>query len=183
MFDYYTREPPNVSDKYYMAYNKKYPNIERTGGPYPRNRYGIRYDSISKQQRRLLLEHPIIKDRAQDDQFLQIVFELCRYRHSDKSNKLYYDWSTSEFVKVDKLKENYDTIHWICAISGEPIKSNINDFSAKNFVHEEYWDILKGGVVDSRIVKSSVKFQKHVKKLLLNQQKEFLKLARKNSKS
>ena len=164
-----------------MAYNKKYPNIQRTGGPYPRNRYGIRYDSISKQQRRLLLEHPIIKDRAQDDQFLQIVFELCRHRHVDRFDKLYYDWSTEEFVKLDVLKESYDTIDWKCALSDRDIRSNINNFSAENFVHPDYWDTLSGGV-DSRIWESSVCFQKHVKKLLLNQQKEFLKLVRKNSK-
>lgn len=166
-----------------MAYNKKYPEIKRTGGPYPRNRYGVRYDSISKQQRRLLLEHPIIKDRAQSDQFLHIIFELCRSRHSDAANKFYYDWSTNEFVKINELKESYETIDWICAISGEPIRSSINDFSPKNFVHEDYWDVLGGETIDPRIVQSSIKFQKHAKKLLLNQQKEFLKLARKNSKS
>ena len=164
-----------------MAYNKKYPNILRTGGPYPRNRYGVRYDSISKQQRRLLLEHPIIKDRAQDDQFLQIVFELCRHRHVDRFDKLYYDWSTSTFVKMDELKESYDTIDWKCALSGREIRSNINNFSAENFVHPEYHDTLSGNV-DSRIWESSVLFQKHIKKLLLNQQKEFLKIVRKNSK-
>ena len=164
-----------------MAYNKKYPNIHRTGGPYPRNRYGVRYDSISKQQRRLLLEHPIIKDRAHNDQFLQIIFELCRHRHVDRFDKLYYDWSTDEFVKLDVLKESYNTIDWKCALSDRDIRSNINNFSAENFVHPDYWDTLSGGV-DSRIWESSVCFQKHVKKLLLNQQKEFLKLARKNSK-
>jgi len=58
----------------------------------------------------------------------------------------------------------------------------VNDFSPENFVHEEYHDTLGGDSIDGRIVKSSVRFQKHVKKLLLNQQKEFLKLARKNSK-
>jgi len=165
-----------------MAYNKKYPKIKRTGGPYPRNRYGVRYDSISKQQRRLLLEHPIIKERAQDDQFLQIIFELCRHRHVDRFDKLYYDWSTDEFVKMEELKESYDTIDWECALSEKPIRSNINDFSVENFVHPEYHDTL-GGNIDSRIMESSVRFQKHVKKLLLNQQKEFLKLVRKNSKS
>jgi len=165
-----------------MAYNKKYPNIVRTGGPYPRNRYGVRYDSISKQQRRLLLEHPIIKDRAQDDQFLQIIFELCRHRHVDRFDKFYYDWSTSEFVKMEDLKESYDTIDWKCALSDRDIRSNINDFGPENFVHEEYHDTIGGDSIDGRIVKSSVRFQEHVKKLLLNQQKEFLKLARKNSK-
>ena len=165
-----------------MAYNKKYPNIKRTGGPYPRNRYGVRYDSISKQQRRLLLEHPIIKERAQDDQFLHIIFEVCRHRHVDRFDKLYFDWSTSEFVKMEELKESYDTIDWKCALSDKDIRSNINDFSAENFVHTEYHDTL-GGSIDSRIWESSVLFQKHVKKLLMNQQKEFLKIVRKNSKS
>lgn len=166
-----------------MAYNKKYPNIVRTGGPYPKNRYGVRYDSISKQQRRLLLEHPIIKDRAQDDQFLHIIFELCRHRHVDRFDKFYYDWSTEEFVKLDDLKESYDTIDWKCALSGRDIRANINNFKPENFVHEEYHDTIDGEFIDGRIVKSSVLFQKCVKKLLLNQQKEFLKLARKNSKS
>ena len=165
-----------------MAYNKKYPNIVRTGGPYPKNRYGVRYDSISKQQRRLLLEHPIIKDRAQDDQFLHIIFELCRHRHVDRFDKFYYDWSTEEFVKLDDLKESYDTIDWKCALSGRDIRANINNFKPENFVHGEYHDTIDGGFIDGRIVKSSVLFQKCVKKLLLNQQKEFLKLARKNSK-
>lgn len=166
-----------------MAYNKKYPNIKRTGGPYPRNRFGVRYDSISKQQRRLLLEHPILKDRAQSDQFLHIIFEVCRHRHVDRFDKFYYDLSTDSFVNMSELKENYNTIDWVCAISGRDIRSNINDFSPSNFIHEEYLDILNPNFVDARIVKSSVLFQKHVKKLLLNQQKEFLKLARKNSKS
>ena len=166
-----------------MAYNKKYPEIKRTGGPYPRNRYGVRYDSISKQQRRLLLEHPIIKDRAQSDQFLHIIFELCRYRREDSVNKFYYDWSTDSFVNMEDLKESYDMIDWVCAISGQPISASINDFSPKNFVHEDYWDVLNDKMIDARIVKSSVEFRKHAKKLLMKQQKEFLKLARKNSKS
>ena len=93
-----------------MAYNKKYPKIQRTNGPYPRNRYGVRFDSITKQQRRLLLEHPIIAERAQSDQFLHIIFEVCRHRHVDRFDKFYYDWSTDSFMKIEELKESYDLI-------------------------------------------------------------------------
>ena len=166
-----------------MAYNKKYPDIKRTGGPYPRNRYGIRYDSISKQQRRLLLEHPIIKDRAQDDQFLGIIFELCRPRNATRDYKFYYDWSTDTFVQMDELKDNYDTLDWVCAFSRRAIKSKINDFSQENFVHPEYHEDLNQKMVDARIVKSSIEFRKKAKKVLLKQQKDFLKMARKNSES
>lgn len=165
-----------------MAYNKKYPQIKRTGGPYPRNRFGVRYDSISKGQRRLLCDHPIIGERAQSDQFLQIIFEICRFHRSNAFDKYYYDWSTHSFSKMDELKESYQTIDWECALSGVPIRSSINDFSAKNFVHPKYHDTL-GGAIDVKILDSSIKFRKHVKKMLLQQQHEFLKLAKKNSKS
>ena len=164
-----------------MAYNNKYPNIKRTGGPNPMNRYGVCYTGLSKQQKRLLLENPIIKERAQSDQFLQIIFEVCRFRKEDRHNKFYWDCSTEEFLKLEELKENYDTIDWNCALSGEAIRSNINNFDVKNFVHPDYWETLSDKHVDQRILESSIRFRKHIKKLLLNQQKEFLNLARKNS--
>jgi hypothetical protein len=85
-------------------------------------------------------------------------------------------------MKGEELEESYDTIDWTCALSGEPIRSNINNFNVENFVHPDYHDTLGGKTVDGRILKSSVAFQQHVKKLLLNQQKEFLNIARKNSK-
>ena len=166
-----------------MAYNKKYPDIKRTGGPYPRNRFGVRYDSISKQQRRLLLEHPLLKERAESDQFLQIIFELSRPRNATKDYKFYYDWSTDSFVQMEELKDNYEKIEWVCAFSGEPIMASITDFSPQNFVHPEYWDLINPKMVDARIVKSSIEFQKKAKKALLKQQKDFLKIARKNSET
>ena len=165
-----------------MAYNNKYPNIKRTNGPNPRNRYGVCYEGLSRQQRRLLLENPLIKERAQDDQFLQILFEVSRYKNQTSKNRYYYDWSTGDFMKMEELYKNYDTIDWTCAFSGEPIRSNINNFNVENFVHPRYYDTLSGDMVDNRIIKSSIAFQEHIKKLLLNQQKEFLDLAKRNSR-
>jgi len=166
-----------------MAYNKKYPDIKRTGGPYPRNRYGVRYDSISKSQRRLLLEHPLLRERAQSDQFLHITFEMTRARNASNDHKFYYDWSTNEFVKIDELKDNYEKIPWKCALSELDIMASINDFSAENFVHPEYHDAINKDMIDGRIVKSSIEFRKKARKVLLKQQKDFLKLAEKNSKN
>ena len=165
-----------------MAFNNKYPNIRRTNGPYPRNRYGVCYEGLSRQQRRLLLENPLLKERAQDDQFLQILFEVSKFSNQTSKKRHYYDCSTGDFVQIEALNESYDTIDWTCALSGAPIRSNINNFTPANFVHPDYHDTIGDGNVDGRILQSSLDFQQHVKKLLLNQQKEFLKLARKNSK-
>jgi hypothetical protein len=165
-----------------MAYNNKYPKIRRTGGPYPRNRLGVCYEGLSLQQRRLLLENPLMKESAQSDQFLHIIFEVCKYKNISHKDKFFYDCSTGEMMKREELQESYETIDWTCALSGEPIRSNINNFSVENFVHSDYHDTLGGDSIDGRILKSSIAFQEHIKKLLLNQQKEFIKLARKNSK-
>ena len=165
-----------------MAYNNKYPNIKRTGGPFPRNRYGVCYEGLSRQQRRLLLENPLLKERAQDDQFLQVLFEVSRYKNQTSKNRYYYDWSTGDFMKMEELHESYDTIDWTFALSGIPIRSNINNFNVENFVHPDYHDTLGGATIDGRILKSSIAFQEHIKKLLMNQQQEFMRLALKNSK-
>ena len=164
-------------------YNNKYPNILRTGGRYPSNRFGICFKTLSKQQRRLLMDHPLLKERVESDQFVHILFEVCRFKNTQHRSKYFYDWSTKEPMLIDDLKDSYDTIDWTCAISGEAIRSNINNFDTTNFVHPDHHDILSESMIDSRIVQSSIAFKKHVKKLLLNQQKEFLKLARKSSKN
>lgn len=167
-----------------MAIKKKYPEILRTNGPYPANRFGIRLSTLSRAQRRLLTEYPLLKERCQSDQFVHILFEQHSYtfRPNTSENKLFYDWSTGEIIDREKLDDNYQTIDWVCAISGKPIRARMDDFSLQNFVHPEYHDVLKAPMVDSRILKSSVEFRKKCKELLLKQQEEFFKLAKMNSK-
>tara|TARA_B100000497_G_scaffold99443_1_gene112473 strand:+ start:27 stop:539 length:513 start_codon:yes stop_codon:yes gene_type:complete len=166
-----------------MAYNKKYPKLERVSphSPYS-NRFGIKLSNLARQQKRLLIENPILGERCESDQFVHIIFNICQHRYTSSKNKYYYDWSTDSFVKMEDLKENYNTIDWVCALSGKPIRAKTDNFSLENFVHPEYHDALLAPMVDARILKSSIEFRKHIKKLLLNQQQEFLNLARKNSK-
>mgnify|MGYP000105755700 FL=1 len=61
--------------------------------------------------------------------------------------------------------------------------ASINDFSPENFVHPDHWDMINYKMIDGRIVRSSVEFRKKAKKVLLKQQKDFLKIARKNSET
>ena len=73
-----------------MSFRKKYPTITRTGGPFPSNRYGIILKNLSRLQRRFLANHPIIKDRVQDDQFTAIILELTTIRYNLSSLKIVY---------------------------------------------------------------------------------------------
>ena len=167
-----------------MAAKNKYPEIQRTGGPFPANRFGIKFATLSRSQKRLLAENPLLRERCQDDQFTHILFEQDSYRMRgyNVDNKLFYDWSTGEILEKQTLLENYSTIDWVCALSGMPIRAKMNDFSLENFVHPKFHDALKAPMVDSRILKSSIEFRKKCKELLLNQQQEFLRLFKKNAK-
>lgn len=155
-------------------------NFKKVKNPYEPSRYGISFEGMTRQQKRLLIEHPILKDRVEDFQFLQIIFRKC-YQGPVKT-RYFFDVTINDFVTREELIKNYDLIDWHCALSGEMIKCNINDFSLQNFVHPDYQDALKAPIVDSRILKSSIEFRKKCKELLLNQQQEFLRLARENAK-
>ena len=61
-----------------MSAKKKHPKIERTSGPYPTNRFGIRFATLSKSQKRLLIENPLLKERCQSDAFALILFEQSK---------------------------------------------------------------------------------------------------------
>jgi hypothetical protein len=47
-----------------------------------------------------------MKERAQSDQFLHIIFEMCKYKNDSKRDKYYYDWSTGELMKSEELSDS-----------------------------------------------------------------------------
>ena len=85
-----------------------------------------------------------------------------------------------DLKKIDDVYDSYRSIDWACAISGRPIKSKMGDFSARNFVHPEYWDALEVGINQS-VLKSSLEFRQKCQQLLLNEQKELMKVFKKNA--
>jgi len=157
--------------------------IERTGGSYPINRYGIKLKPLQKKHRRFLVENRHIKKWSDDDQFIHCVLRMQKVSTKDSTAyKTYFDWQSERPVDINAFKESVNTVNWLCAISGKPIKSKFMNFDLDNFVHPEYHDVLKAPMVDSRILKSSIEFRRKCKELLLNERQEFLDLAKKNAK-
>jgi len=156
--------------------------IEKTGGPWPANRYGIILKHLPRFLRKFLITHRNLAKWSDDDQFMECVLKIQR-PNSTTSTKIYWDIANDKALSEKGLTRSYHTIDWYCAISLKPIKAKFMNFDLKNFVHPEYYDVLEAPMVDSRILKSSVDFRKKCKKLLLQQRQEFLILAKKNSKS
>ncbi len=156
--------------------------IEKTGGPWPANRYGIILKHLPRFLRKFLITHRNLAKWSDDDQFMECVLKMQR-PNSITSTKIYWDIANDRALSEKGLTRSYHTVDWYCAISLKPIKAKFMNFDLKNFVHPEYYDVLEAPMVDSRILKSSVDFRKKCKKLLLQQRQEFLILAKKNSKS
>lgn len=156
--------------------------IKRTAGPYPKNRYGIILKPLLKLYRRFLIEHRHIKKWAQDDQFVSCVLRMQRPVIKNSSVLKYYvDHESGQVLNHQEYLKVNNEIDWICAISGRPIKAKFMNFDLENFLHEEYYDVLKAPMVDSRILKASIEFRHKCKKLLLEEREEFLRLAKKNA--
>jgi hypothetical protein len=157
--------------------------IERTGGPYPMNRYGIKLKPLQKRHRLFLINNRHIRRWSKDDQFIHCVLRMQKVTLNDSTAyKTYFDWHSNAPVDIEGLKEGANTVDWQCAISGKPIKSKFMNFDLENFVHPEYTDVLKAPMVDSRILKSSVDFRHKCKELLLKDREEFLNIAKKSAK-
>jgi hypothetical protein len=161
-----------------MAYAKKYPHIKYKDGV--RGKHGVAFETLSKLHKRFLLEHPNVKDFVKDEQKLKAVLGLFRGTNDRHKTKLFYDWVEGDLKKIDDVYDSYRSIDWTCAISGRPIKSKMGDFSARNFVHPEYWDALEIGI-NQNVLKSSLEFRQKCQQLLLNEQKELMKVFKKNA--
>jgi len=156
--------------------------IEKTGGPWPANRYGIVLKYLPRFLRKFLITQRNLAKWSDDDQFMECVLKIQR-PNSRTNTKIYWDVINDRAIDEKGLERYYNTIDWYCAISLKPIRARFMNFDLKNFIHPEYYDVLEAPMVDSRILKSSVDFRKKCKKLLLAEREEFLKLAKKNAKS
>ena len=156
--------------------------IEKTGGPWPANRYGIVLKYLPRFLRKFLITQRNLAKWSDDNQFMECVLKIQR-PNSRTNIKIYWDVINDRAIDEKGLERSYNTIDWYCAISLKPIRARFMNFDLKNFIHPEYYDVLEAPMVDSRILKSSVDFRKKCKKLLLAEREEFLKLAKKNAKS
>lgn len=158
-------------------------NIQRTKGKRSPTRYNIMLKYLPKRFRYFLIRHRHIKYYADDDQFLECIFKMNKPKVlNSKLLKYYWNWEKNKPTSFEELKESYDYIDWVCAISNKPIKSKFMNFDLENFVHKDHQDVLKAPMVDSRILKSSIEFRKYCQKLLYDERKRFMSIAKRNSK-
>ena len=159
--------------------------IKRQNRGKRKTRHGIVLDLLEPKHRELLLEHNQIKEHSNDDQYLKILFKIRDLELNNQHfERLRVDPRTEEIVDLQELKESFRIVDWNCAYCLADIESSMNNFKPKNFVCDDCNERYIDGVrwVPNTIYENALKFTKHCKKIMREDQKKFMKFIKKNSK-
>jgi hypothetical protein len=150
-----------------------------------RRRHGILLENLPPSKQKFLLENDYLKWLNPDPQTYEIIFKIIDMNEYEKViNKPLWNPFKETFTTLKELTLDSNILDWSCAICNADIKSRMDSKKVENFVckncKESHNSTNK--FIDTRIIESSVKFNKHCKKLLKREQTEFLTYTRKSSK-
>ena len=150
-----------------------------------RRRHGILLENLPPSKQKFLLDNDYLKWLEPDPQTYEIIFKIIDMKDLEKAaNKPIWNPFKETFTTLKELELDSNIVDWTCGICSINIKSRMDSKKVENFVCEKCQKSHNSTnkVVDSRIIDSSVKFNKHCKKLLKREQSEFLSYVRKSSK-
>lgn len=149
-----------------------------------RRKFNIMLDPLKQFERNVLLNNPLLKYSAQDDQFILILFKIYDLQRTEKElNKCYINPYGDSISTFQEIRHDSKQINWKCAICNEPIKSKMDNFDVENFLCPICTEThSKGQFIDERIVQSSIKFRKACEFLYKHQQETYKYFIRKSER-
>ena len=154
------------------------PKIIRKKGS-NRSRHGIALDPLPDYYKNILLDNSLSAENFKtDDQFVNEIFKIAEMERSGKAkNKFYYNPTENSIQQYRDILESSKEIEWNCAICDKDILSEMSLFNMENFLCNKCQEShnKKNKTIDQRIIDSSFKFHTFCRKILIKQQKEFLK--------
>jgi hypothetical protein len=160
-------------------------NIRRQKEGKTPTKHGIVIVGLSPRYVRILKSNPIIKRYSNDDRFIQAIFKMedLRIKLSHIQRPFVHPVS-KEIHPYSFIKDSYKIFDWNCAYCNIEIKSRIDSFKPENFTCEKCFKyyIKDSKKINQRIVESSLSFTEKCKRLMIDNQKSFLKYIKKNEK-
>jgi hypothetical protein len=150
-----------------------------------RRKHGILLENLPPGKQQLLIENSFMKWLESDPQTFEIIFKMeDMHDHEKNPNKIIWNPYKDTFTSLKQLEYDSESIEWKCAICRIDILSRPELSEVENFVCSKCQESHNStnSTVDQRIVKSSVDFTEHCKKILKNEQTEFLKHIKKEAK-
>ena len=120
-----------------------------------------------------------------DPQTFEVIFKIeDMHEHEKNPNKILWNPFRETFTTIKEVEEDSNIIDWVCAICNAPIKTRMDSKKVENFVCKTCVESHNSHNkrVDQRIIDLSVRFTKHCKTLLKDEQKEFISHVYKSSK-
>jgi hypothetical protein len=158
-------------------------NLQRQNRGRAKTRFNILLKGLKPRYQQVLLENSIISKNSTDDRFITCLFRLEDRRISvTHLNRPYINPETKEISLFREVKKSFRFLDWECAYCKTPIKSEIHNYKEENFTCTRCFSyyVKNAKIVSQLILESSFKFTEKYKKILLEDQKKFIKYIKKN---
>ena len=143
-------------------------------------------ENLPPLKQKLLLNNRHLKWLDSDTQAFEVIFKVEDMNDHEKNvTKAIWNPFRETFTTLKQIEKDSDLVDWNCAICKTPIKSRMDSKKVENFVCSKCSKAhsSQNRSVDGRIINTSIKFNKHCKKLLKGEQREFMTYAKRSSKS
>jgi hypothetical protein len=140
-------------------------------------KHGIMLKFLTHEQKRFLLENNHLKFISRKKSSVEAIFHIFFQEQLRKDNKLaMHNPFAATFSDRHQLNKDSQLVDWNCAICKTEIKSSMINYSPDNFLCNACKEVHSNSkIIDSRIKNNSVKFTEKCKKILTEDQGNFLK--------
>jgi hypothetical protein len=158
-------------------------NIVRQNRGRARTKFNILLKPLKPRHQQVLLDNPIISKNSTDDRFIQCLFRMTdRLISVSHLNRPYINPQTREISLFREVKNSFRFMDWECAYCKTAIKTEIHNYKEENFTCKKCYSyyVKNAKIVSQMIIDSSLRFTERYKKILIEDQKKFLKYIKKN---
>lgn len=150
-------------------------------------KFNILRETIPTEYMPHLNRHSLLFEPMQDERFALMLFRILDIQMTlKKHNRTYFNPFTEELTNFHGIVESARSMPWKCAVCEKEIESRMDSFKPENFVCEDHSPFYKKGkktLVLSSVLNSSIVFRTKVQKILLDEQKKFIRYSKKTSQA
>ena len=148
-------------------------------------KWGISLKGMAPRYQKILKENKIFRLYSDDTRFILSIFKIEDSNIMVSHNKRpFINPETKGVSSYSNVVNDYKIINWECAYCKTPIKSKIDNYKASNFTCTKCFNyyIKDTKIYNNRIVEASLEFTTYCRRLMLDNQKKFVKYIKRNEK-
>lgn len=151
-----------------------------------KTKYNILLKPLLPRYQKILIDNPFIGYHNMDDRFISCLFKIedanIRVSHLLRP---FINPDNQEVSSYSNIKKTFKILDWKCAFCKCEIKSKMDYFKPDNFTCPKCYKyyVKDSKTVSQSILDSMVSFTEYYKKLIIENQRKFIKYIKKNEKT